>query len=367
MSYLNRPILKRASTAPMELVKGAHNKKLARNKTMLFNAKYQRPSSSNLPFQQDGQRTSNSRSVLDPVPKSPSNIKDGLKKIMIDKRKANLMLQSKSEVAILETTRKKEDIERMLRETALLQPAIDFKRRKPALPLSYNTTFVPEVRVNQLRNAIKNRDKYKTKLRKKISRSTRTIKKMKQRNARFQKTGLQHVHDEYRKEHEVGKKLIQENKLLLSHKNKLKSEFTDSEIEGDNHDEPVGSNTGTELQGLKYSDTDAESIFKNLPSGINELLEQQEKLMKQLLRSKSNRIRYQPKALPTRPLSRSRKMRLKGQTVRRNLENQIYRSAEEEQIDRCHPQKNRKTWAMLSFDKNINVKTDERVLGPYRK
>ena len=28
MSYLNRPILKRASTAPMELVKGAHNKKL---------------------------------------------------------------------------------------------------------------------------------------------------------------------------------------------------------------------------------------------------------------------------------------------------------------------------------------------------
>ena len=119
------------------------------------------------------------------------------------------MSQSKSEVAILETTRKKEDIERMLRETALLQPAIDFKRRKPALPLSYNTTFVPEVRVNQLRNAIKNRDKYKTKLRKKISRSTRTIKKMKQRNARFQKTGLQHVHDEYRKEHEVGKKLIQ--------------------------------------------------------------------------------------------------------------------------------------------------------------
>ena len=89
--------------------------------------------------------------------------------------------------------------------------------------------------------------------------------------------------------------------------------------------------------------------------------------MKQLLRSKSNRIRYQPKALPTRPLSRSRKMKLKGQIVRRNLENQIYRSAEEEQIDRCHPQKNKKTWAMLSFDKNINVKTDERVLGPYRE
>ena len=107
MSYLNRPILKRASTAPMELVKGAHNKKLARNKTMLFNAKYQRPSSSNLPSQQDGQRTSNSRSALDPVPKSPSNIKDGLKKIMFDKRKANVMSQSKSEVAILETTRKK--------------------------------------------------------------------------------------------------------------------------------------------------------------------------------------------------------------------------------------------------------------------
>ena len=81
MSYLNRPILKRASTAPMELVKGARNKKLARNNTMLLNAKRQRPSSSNLPFQQDGQRTSNSRSALDPVPKSPSNIKDGLKKL----------------------------------------------------------------------------------------------------------------------------------------------------------------------------------------------------------------------------------------------------------------------------------------------
>ena len=120
MSYLNRPILKRASTAPMELVKGAHNKKLARNKTMLFNAKYQRPSSSNLPSQQDGQRTSNSRSVLDPVPKSPSNIKDGLKKIMIDKRKANVMSQSKSEVAILETTRKKEDIERMFTRNGIV-------------------------------------------------------------------------------------------------------------------------------------------------------------------------------------------------------------------------------------------------------
>ena len=60
-------------------------------------------------------------------------------------------------------------------------------------------------------------------------------------------------------------------------------------------------------------------------------------------------------------------MKLKGQIVRRNLENEIYRSAEEEQIDRCHPQKNKKTWAMLSFDKNINVKTDERVLGPYPK
>ena len=88
---------------------------------------------------------------------------------MIDKRKANLLSQSKSEVAMLETTRKK-DIERMMRETALLQPVVDFKRRKPALPLSYNTTFVPEVRVNQLRNAIKNRDKYKTKLRKKYQR-----------------------------------------------------------------------------------------------------------------------------------------------------------------------------------------------------
>ena len=366
MSYVNRPILRRATTAPMELVKGTRNKRLARSKTVLFSANRQRPSSSALTLHQ-GERTSNPRSALDPVPKSSSKIKYGLKKIMIDKRKKTFISQSKSEVAIMEKTRKKEDIEHMLRETALLKPAVDFKRRKPALPLSYNTTFIPEARVNQLRSAIDNRDKYKTKLRKKISKSTRTIKKMKKRNARFQKRGLQHVHDEYKKEHEVGKKLIQENKLLLSHKNKVKSEFTDSEIEGDNHDQPVASNSSAELQGLKYSDTDAESIFKNLPSGINELLEQQEKLMQQLLRSKSNRIRYQPKALPTRPLSRSRKMKLKGRTVRRNLENEIYRSSEEEKIDRCHPQKNKKTWAMLSFDKNINVKTDERMLGPYPK
>ena len=94
------------------------------------------------------------------------------------------------------------------------------------------------------------------KLQKQLKKQAKKMKKMKKRNARFQKTGLQHVHDEYRKEHEVGKKLIQENKLLLSHRNKIKSEFTDSEIEGDNHDQPVGSTSGTELQGLKYSDTD---------------------------------------------------------------------------------------------------------------
>ena len=65
-----------------------------------------------------------------------------------------------------------------------------------------------------------------------------------------------------------------------SHKNKIKSLFTDSEIEGDDHDEVAEDETAKKLRGLNYPDTDADSIFKNLPRGVDDLLEQQEKLLK---------------------------------------------------------------------------------------
>ena len=97
--------------------------------------------------------------------------------------------------------------------------------------------FIPEKRVLQLRRNIKDRKKYNTELRIKIKQNTRNIKKMKRKNKRFQSKGLKHIYAAYKKEHLIGKKVIQENKLLLSHKNKIKSLFTDSEIEGDDHDE----------------------------------------------------------------------------------------------------------------------------------
>ena len=354
-SYLQRPLLKRATTAPVQLINKNRKSRLKNIGRSSSSRKFHTPTVNN--NSPKIHIIGSTASPLNPVPKSTEEIKKELKKAISTERKIKRMSPRTSKSTLNEKTIKQGMIENMLQRTALLSPAPAFEKRRPALPLNENMNFIPEKRVLQLRRNIKDRKKYNTELRIKIKQNTRNIKTMKRKNKRFQSKGLKHIYAAYKKEHLIGKKVIQENKLLLSHKNKIKSLFTDSEIEGDDHDEVAEDETAKKLRGLNYPDTDADSIFKNLPRGVDDLLEQQEKLLKKLLHQNANKIKYQPSALPIRPMSRSRKMRISG-----GFESMMNKYDDGNINNRSNPMKNKGTWAMMTFDKSTITKKTIKTL-----
>ena len=363
-AYMQRPVLKRASTAPVQFLNNNRKSKLnnlnnlppsSRNKLHKPSTHLTTSSNANIFANQNKAGAS----PLQPITKSTKTLRKELKKAASNKRLTKRLSPQTSKFLTNEKKRRQDMIEYMLQQTALLSPVPEFKSRRPVLALNDNMNFIPEKRVEQLRNNIKTRKKYNTELRLKIKQHTRVIKKMKRKNTKFQKKGLKHVYDAFKKEHAIGTKLIQENKLLLSHKNKIKSQFTDSEIEGNDHDEIPENESTKPLRGLKYPDTDADSIFKNLPKGVDDLLRQQEELLKKLLHKNANKLKYQPTALPVRPLSRSRKVRLLG-TGTTNRYNDDTRGPI---IDRCNPVNNKNAWAIMTFDNNTIRKKKDEIVG----
>jgi hypothetical protein len=359
-AYMQRPVLKRSSTAPVQLLN--NNRKSRLNDLNKFSPhsrnklhKSSTHSNANIFVNQNKTRAS----PLQLIPKSTKTLRKELKETASNKRLTKRFSAQTSTSVLNEKKRRQDMIESMLQQTTLLSPVPEYKSRRPVLALNDNMNFIPEKRVEQLRNNIKARKKYNTELRIKIKQHTRIIKRMKRKNKKFQKKGLKHVYDAFKKEHAIGTKLIQENKLLLSHKNKINSKFTDSEIEGNDHDEVPENERAKSLRGLKYPDTDADSIFKNLPKGVDDLLEQQEDLLKKLLHKNANKLKYQPTAFPVRPLSRSRKIRLSGtDTTNRFNDNKC-----EPIIDRRNPINNKNTWAMMTFDSNTIRKKKDEIVG----
>ena len=113
-----------------------------------------------------------------------------LKETASNKRLTKRLSAQTSKSVLNEKKRRQDVIESMLQQTALLSPVPEYKSRRPVLALNDNMNFIPEKRVEQLRNNIKARKKYNTELRIKIKQHTRVIKRMKRKNTKFQKKGL---------------------------------------------------------------------------------------------------------------------------------------------------------------------------------
>ena len=176
-------------------------------------------------------------------------------------------------------------------------------------------TFVPENRVKELRRMLHGRKLFPTALRQQIKRHTRELKKLHRKNQAFQQKQLKSVYNEYAKETKRGRQCLQQNKMLLSRPKTAGSDTSDSSDDDDDAD--AAQKTQRDQRFIRLAKTigvSKKSIFRSLQdeSPLNELLEQQQFLMKKLQERQQGRSggQFIPTALPARPLTRSRKIRM---------------------------------------------------------